>query len=82
MKVRKVKKQLKKQVGYMAVNGCPVYNFVTNPEYTGGSAMPLDEDCYSIEVEYTRKKRGAPLLLTSRMSSVYEQVKRAMGWEI
>ena len=74
MKIRKVKKQIKKCIGFMAANGLNVYNCVTNPEYTGGSCAVLDEDCYSIEVVYTRKRYGAPLLLTGKMMSIYKKV--------
>ena len=63
MKIRKAKKQIKKCVGYMAANGYPVFNCVINPEYTGGSCAELDEDCYRFEIVYTRKRRGAPLVL-------------------
>ena len=55
----------------MAANGLPVYNCVTNPEYTGGSCVELDEDCYRIEVVYTRKRYGAPLLLRKRYRKLY-----------
>lgn len=74
MKLRKVKKQIKKVVGYMAVNGYPVYNCVSNPEYTGGTCVELDEDCYRIEINYTRKRYGAPLLLTRKTYPIYRKI--------
>lgn len=74
MKKRIAKKQLKKMVGYMTVCGSPVYNFVTNPEYDGGSCIERDEDCYKCEITYTRKRRGAPLLLNKRWGKLYEEI--------
>ena len=71
MKKRLVKKQIKKCIGYMAVCGLPVYNCVSNPEYTGGTCVDRDEDCYRCEVVYTRKRYGAPLLLRNRYYEMY-----------
>ena len=74
MKKRIAKKQIKKVIGYMSANGFPVVNCVSNPKYTGGTCVERDEDCYRIEVVYTRKRRGAPLLLTKRFSKIYHEV--------
>ena len=71
MKKRLVKKQMKKVVGYN-VNGEPVYNCVSNPEYTGGSTP--DEDYYRCEVRYTRKRHGAPLLIRNRWTTILRRV--------
>jgi hypothetical protein len=65
MKIRKAKKQIKKCLGFMSANGYPVFNCVTNSDYTGGSCAKLDEDCYRIEIEYTRKRYGAPMVIDS-----------------
>lgn len=62
MKVRIAKKQIKKVLGYMSVDETTrVVNVVSNSEYTGGSCVERDEDCYRCEVTYTRKRYGAPL---------------------
>lgn len=74
MNKRKIKKQIKKVVGYMAACGEPVYNCVSNPEYTGGTCVARDEDCYSCEIIYTRKRYGAPLLLTNKMMPLYKKI--------
>ncbi len=71
MKIRKAKKQIKKVVGFMSANGLDVVNCVTNPEYTGGSCVELDEDCYKIELVYTRKRYGAPICPRDRHSDVF-----------
>lgn len=73
MKKRLAKKQIKKIVGAMKVNGLPVFNCVSNPEYTGGSCVGLDEDCYKCEIDYCRKYRR-PLLLTKRWSKLYSEI--------
>lgn len=71
MKRRIAKKQIKKVVGYMSVNGLDVVNVVSNPEYLGGTCVELDEDCYSIEVTYTRKRYGAPLCVKTKHKKVF-----------
>lgn len=74
MKKRLAKKQIKKLIGY-DVNGDPVYNCVSNPEYTGGTSVGNDdEDMYRFEVRYIRKRYGAPLLLRNRWSELYEKI--------
>lgn len=75
MKKRLAKKQIKKLIGY-DVNGDPVYNCVSNPEYTGGTCISEidDEDMYQFEVRYIRKRYGAPLLLRNRWSELYEKI--------
>ena len=74
MKKRIAKKQIKKVVGYMTANGYPVVNCVSNPEYTGGTCVELDEDCFRFEITYTRKRHGAPLLLRNRYHKLYNKV--------
>ena len=62
MKIRKAKKEIKKVIGFMAVDPfTSVVNVVTNREYDGGSCVERDEDCYRGEVIYTRKRYGAPI---------------------
>lgn len=75
MKRRLAKKQMKKVVGYMTANGLPVVNVVSNPEYTGGTCIELDEDCYRSEITYTRKRHGAPLLLRNRYHELYNKAR-------
>lgn len=58
----------------MTANGYPVVNCVSNPEYTGGTCVELDEDCYRCEITYTRKRYGAPLLLRNRYHGIYAKV--------
>lgn len=74
MKIRKAKKQIKKVVGFMAANGCDVVNCVTNPDYTGGSCVERDEDCYKIEICYTRKRYGAPVCPKSKHSDIFWKI--------
>ena len=71
MKKRLVKKQMKKLLGY-TINGEPVYNCVTYPEYNGGST--IDEDYYRCEIRYTRKRYGAPLLIKNRWTTILRRV--------
>lgn len=74
MKKRLAKKQIKKLLGY-DLNGNPVYNCVSNPEYTGGTSIGIyDEDCYRFEVHYIRRRHGAPLLLRNRWSELFNQI--------
>ena len=62
MTIRKAKKEIKKVIGFMAVDPfTTIVNVVTNREYDGGSCVERDEDCYSCEVIYTRKRYGAPI---------------------
>jgi hypothetical protein len=74
MKRRVAKKQIKKVVGYMTVNGLFVVNVVSNNEYTGGTCLDLDEDCYKCEITYTRKRYGAPLCVRARHESVFVDI--------
>jgi hypothetical protein len=74
MKKRLAKKQITKVIGYMAGNGFPVYNHVSNSEYNGGTCLPLEEDCYQFEITYTRKRHGAPLVLRNRWHNIYEKL--------
>ena len=55
----------------MSVNGMDVVNVVSNSEYTGGSCVELDEDCYRIEITYTRKRYGAPLCVKAKHEEVF-----------
>lgn len=71
MKRRIAKKQIKKVVGFMAINGLDVVNVVSNPDYLGGTCVELDEDCYRCEIIYTRKRYGAPLCVKSRHERVF-----------
>lgn len=71
MKRRIAKKQAKKVLGYMTVNGLKVVNVVSNPEYLGGTCVELDEDCYKCEVTYTRKRYGAPLCVRARHEAIF-----------
>ena len=76
MKIRTAKKQIKKVIGFMTANGFDVVNVVTNPDYTGGSCVELDEDCYSVEITYTRKRYGAPLCVRNRHAKVFAEIYR------
>ena len=71
MKKRIAKKQIKKVVGFMSVNGLDVVNVVSNSDYLGGTCVELDEDCYKCEITYTRKRYGAPLHVRDRHESVF-----------
>lgn len=73
MKKRIAKKKIKQVIGYMSANGFPVYNYVSNPEYTGGTCALTDEDCFRFEITYKRKRHGAPLHLTSRWIKTFGQ---------
>lgn len=66
MKKRIAKKQLKKIIGYKTVNGNYVVNIVSSPDYTGGTCVIDDEDCYKCEITYTRKRYGVPLCVKRR----------------
>ena len=70
MKKRITKKQIKKVLGFMTANGLKVVNIVSNPEYTGGSCVEAEEDCYRCEITYTRKRYGAPLCVRTKHESV------------
>lgn len=76
MKKRIAKKQIKKVIGFMSSNGMDVVNVVSNPDYTGGSCVELDEDCYRIEITYTRKRYGAPLCVRNRHEEVFVEIYR------
>ena len=74
MKKRIAKKQMKKVLGIMAANDSIVVNCVSNSEYTGGTSIEREEDCYKSEIIYFRKRHGAPLLLKKRWNNLYQQV--------
>lgn len=76
MKKRQAKKQIKKCIGRLYANGLRVYNCVSNPVYTGGTCVEIDEDCYRFEIHYSRKRHGAPLLLRNRWLGLYNQIHR------
>lgn len=74
MKRRIVKKQCKKVIGFMTVNGFDVVNVVSNHDYLGGTCVELDEDCYRCEITYTRKRYGAPLCVKARHEEVFLEI--------
>ena len=76
MNKRQIKKQMKKVVGYMAVCGHPVYNYVSNREYSGGTCAERDEDCFKFEVIYTRKRYGAPIVLKNRWIETFGNIHK------
>ena len=58
----------------MNANGLKVANVVSNPEYTGGTCVETDEDCYRCEVTYTRKRYGSPLHVKARHEKVFDYI--------
>lgn len=75
MKRRIAKKQIKKVIGYMNVdNNARVINVVSNKEYTGGTCVERNEDCYKCEITYTRKRYGAPLCPRTKHEEVFLEI--------